>query len=291
MSAILVCSTAADSLSYIDLNDMTVKKILFNLSEKPVGPHSLKSYDNIIITANNYNDSVSLFDKNSFKEIKSIKTGPKPNDVLIKNNKIYTICGESNSLEVYDIYSDRKNIEVPTGNWPHSMDFIPNKNLIVVSNLEDDSVVLINEKTYEVIGKINAPEYPTKVKISNNNKNLYVCESYLGSDYHGFLDVFNTENFQRECRIKVGGSPVDMYEDNFNIYVSNFTDGSITIIEKSNYKVNKTVYIGGMPKGVIKVNESLYVIDYLKSRIINIYDDKIKNVIAIEAEPNAMTLF
>ena len=89
----------------------------------------------------------------------------------------------------------------------------------------------------------------------------------------------------------VGYSPIDMIEDTENIYVSNFTDGTISVIDKATYKVEKVIYIGGMPKGILKYGSVLYVADYLKSKLILIEDDKIIKVIAIESEPNAMTLF
>ena len=55
--------------------------------------------------------------------------------------------------------------------------------------------------------------------------------------------------------------------------------------------VEKVIYVGGMPKGIFKYGSVLYVADYLKSKLILIEDDKVIKVIAIESEPNAMTLF
>ena len=79
------------------------------------------------------------------------------------------------------------------------------------------------------------PEYPTKVKVSNNEKFVYICESYLGSDENGFLDVFSIETFNHVARVEVGTSPIDLYEDEEYIYITNFTEGSISIINKKRY--------------------------------------------------------
>ena len=38
-------------------------KILYDLSNSQVGPHGIRSYENVILTANNYNDTVSIFNK------------------------------------------------------------------------------------------------------------------------------------------------------------------------------------------------------------------------------------
>ena len=121
------------------------------------------------------------------------------------------------------------------------------------------------------------PEYPTKVKVSNNEKFVYICESYLGSDENGFLDVFSIETFNHVARVEVGTSPIDLYED--------------SIINKKRYYVEKTLYIGGMPKGILKHKNKLYIGDYLKGRLIVLEENKIEKIIAIESEPNAMILF
>lgn len=291
MSAIILCSTGADCLCYIDLDKFTLKKILYNLSNSQVGPHGIRSYENVILTANNYNDTVSIFDKESLKEIKSIRTGPKPNDILLIKDKILTICGESNSLEIYDLEEERKSIEIPTGSWPHSIEYLDSNEILFISNLEDHCITIISNESYEVIGRLETPEYPTKVRLSKDKKFLYVCESYLGSDLDGFLDIFSTNNLKRVNRVKVGAAPVDLADDDNYIYISNFTDGTITIVNKDSSKVEKTLYVGGMPKGIIKFDKYIYVSDYLKNRVIILENNKFKKVIAIEAEPNAMTIF
>lgn len=291
MSSIVLCNTGADSLSKIDLDTFDVEKILFKFSERPVGPHSIRKYGNEIITANNYSDSISIFSSANFEEIRNIKIGPKPNDLVKVDNKIYTICGESNAVVAYDLNQNRVLWELKIGNWPHSIDYCAKKELLFVSNLEENCTKIINLEDYRIIKTLLTPEYPTKVKISKDKKHIYICESYLGSDENGYLDVFSIETFNRIARIEVGTSPIDMYEDNKNIYISNFTEGSISIIDKKIFKVVKILYIGGMPKGILKKDNKIYIGDYLKGRLIVVEEEKVKKIIAIESEPNAMILF
>ena len=113
----------------------------------------------------------------------------------------------------------------------------------------------------------------------------------LGSDENGYLDVFSIDTFKRVARIEVGTSPIDLYEDINHIYVTNFTEGSISIINKEKYCVEKTLYIGGMPKGILKKDNKLYIGDYLKGRLIILEKNKIEKIIAVDSEPNAMILF
>ena len=54
--------------------------------------------------------------------------------------------------------------------------------------------------------------------------------------------------------------------------------------------VMESMYVGGMPKGMVVHENKMYVLDYLKGKVYIVEDNKINKVIAIESEPNAMTL-
>ncbi len=291
MNSIIVCNTGADSLSRIILNNLTLEKITFNLGEKPVGPHGIKAYESGFITANSYSDSISFFDKNTFKEKKNAKIGPCPNDLIVYKKKVYTICGESNSVVVYDILEDKTSYEIATGSWPHSIDCDMEKGIAFITNFESNDITVISMNNNSVVSEIEASEYPTKVLLSKNKEFIYVCESYLGHDKNGFLDIISTKTLRNIKRIEVGSSPMEVIEGEKNIYVSNFTDGTISIINKSSMMVEGNIYVGGMPKGMGTYKNKIYVSDYLKGKIYIIENNKISKVIAIESEPNAMTLF
>ena len=291
MNFIIVCNTGADSLSKVNLRDLTLEKITFNLGEKPIGPHGIKAYDDGFITTNSYNDSISFFDKNTFKEKKNAKIGPSPNDLVVYKKKVYTICGESNSLVVYDILEDKTSFEINTGSWPHSIDCDYEKGIAFITNFESNDVTVLNMNNNNIVSRIETVEYPTKVVLSKNKEFIYVCESYLGYDKSGFLDIISTKTLKSVKRIEVGNSPMEVIEEGKNIYVSNFTDGTISIINKSSMIVQRSIYVGGMPKGIVAYENKIYVSDYLKGKIYIIENNKINKVIAIESEPNAMTLF
>lgn len=291
MNSIIICNTGADSLSRITLDNLALEKIIFNLGEKPIGPHGIKTYDDGFITTNSYSDSISFFDKDTFKEKKNAKIGPSPNDLIIYKKKVYAICGESNSVVVYDILEDKTSYEITTGSWPHSIDCYVERGIAFITNFESNDITVINMEDNSILTNIEASEYPTKVLVSKNKEFIYVCESYLGHDKNGFLDIISTKTLKSIKRIEVGSSPMEVIEAEKNIYVSNFTDGTISVINKSNMMVEESIYVGGMPKGMIVYENKIYVSDYLKGKVYIIEDNKINKVIAIESEPNAMTLF
>ena len=268
MKSLILCTTASDSICKLVLDSLDMKKIRLKHCDKPVGPHGIRSYSDTVITANSYNDSVSFFYGENLIEDKVISVGPKPNDLLMHDYKVYVICGESNSMVIYDLKEDKSIGEVATESWPHSIDMDFNNKLLFVSNLESDSITVISMDNYDTVENIQVPEYPTKIRVSNDKKRIYICCSYLGKDKRGYIDVINIGNFQKIARVMVGYSPIDMIEDDDNIYVSNFTEGTISVIAKRTYTVEKVIYVGGMPKGIFKYGSVLYVADYLKSKLI-----------------------
>ena len=44
-----------------------------------------------------------------------------------------------------------------------------------------------------------------------------------------------------------------MYYDGRYSYVSNFGDGTISIVDTSRYKEVKRLIVGGMPRGIVKI--------------------------------------
>lgn len=291
MNSIIICNTGTDSLTRIFLDSYRSERITFGLGEKPIGPHGIIRYDRGFITANNYSDSISFFDGITLKENYSSKIGAGPNDLVVYKDKAYVICGESNSVIVYDMIEDKVIYEIETGSWPHSIDYDDYRGVAFVSNLEGNNITVINVEENNVIKKIQTPEYPTKLLLSKDKSLIYVCESYLGNDSNGYLEIISSATFDTVKRIEVGSSPIDVFETGEHIYVSNFTDGTISVICRSNFELEKNIYVGGMPKGIIAFGNRLYVADYLKSKLYVLENENIKKVIGIETEPNAMTLF
>ena len=130
-----------------------------------------------------------------------------------------------------------------------------------------------------------------KISISNNKKYLYVCISYLGYDKNGSVGIIELDSLELIGRVEVGLSPVDLFEEDNYLYVSNLCDGSISVVNLNELAEEKKIVVGGMPRGIIKIKENIFVGDYLngKLNVLGIDDKKIK-VIPLGKEPNAMTL-
>lgn len=291
MESIVVCNTAGDFISIINLKDYSVENVPLDLGEKPVGPHGIECYKNNLITANNYSNSISVIDLLNKKEIKNVYVGSHPNDVKILKDKAYVVCGESNSLVVIDIFTGEFLFEIPLEGCPHSIEIDENKSIAYIANIEGNSLSVVDCSSNKVIKYVNSLEAPIKVLLSKDKKMLYLCESYIGKDIEGYISVLSTENNEIIKKIKVGLVPVDIWEEEDRLYVTNFNDGSISILDiKKGIEVKK-IFISGMPRGIIKIKDDIFVGDYFTGKIKNLnLKKRIIKIITTGKEPNAMIL-
>ncbi|MDS0527520.1 YncE family protein [Clostridium sp. SHJSY1] len=293
MEYIITCNTAGDTLSKISLDDYSVENLPLELGEKPVGPHGVDYYNGNIITANNYSNSISIFSLLENRELNNIYVGAHPNDVKVYKGKAYVICGESDSLVIIDLNKRSMIFEIylGAGSFPHNIEIYHEKAIAYVSNMESHSVSVIDCLNNKIIKNIKSPEYPTKILLSKDKKKLYLCESYQGMDIDGYISVISTESNEVIKRIKVGGTPVDVFEEDERLYITDFAEGYLSIIDLNKGREVKKIFVGGMPRGIIKYKEDIFIGNNMTGKVtkLNLKERIIKNI-TVGKEPNAMIL-
>ena len=307
MDYIVLCNTGSDSLSRVNTQSLDVQNFILSKEPFSIGPHELKICGENIISANNYNNTISIIKKRKLEdnyiekyserknrillECENVYIGTCPNDVVQYSNEIFVTCGEANSVAVYNMKEKRVDFVIPVGCFPHNIEICKNMKLAFTSNMGDDTISVIDIEKKQEIKKITVENTPIKINLSNNNHYLYVCLSYLGYDKEGYVGIISLKTLELIDKIKVGISPVDLYEESGYLYVSNFCGKSISIINLDNLKEEKQIEVSGMPRGIRKSKEKLFVGDYLNGmvNVINFNTKEIK-AITVEKEPNAMTL-
>ncbi|APC41744.1 YncE family protein [Clostridium estertheticum] len=292
MRNLYVCSTSSDCISKVNL-DLFIEEEKIYLDKqnlKRIGPHGIYVYENKILTANSYDNSISIVNTYNY-EIESYFIGMHCNDLSVYDNKAYVICGDSDDIIVFDL--EKKNIveAIPCGNSPHSIYICKKKDLILVANMNSDSITLIECAQNGNIKEIRVGAYPTKAVITPDGNYILVCESNIGMDNKGCINIISLKNCNVLNKIPVGNSPVDMYFNGEFCYVSNFGDGTVSILDINKYKEIKRIEVGGMPRGILEDEKYLYVGDNYNNLLFRI--DKItenKKVISIGTEPTGMTL-
>ncbi len=292
MSYIIICNTGSDTLSRFSIEEEKSYNFAFSAGEKPFGPHGICTYKNNLVTANSYNNTISIISKDTFEEINNIYVGPHPTDVAYVNGKIYSICRDGNCINIFNTKNNSMEYEIMVGNIPHSISVHENQKIGLITNMGEDSVVLFDFHSNRIIDKISTGKIPTKSIISKDGKYVYVIISNLGYDINGRILIFDLKSMDKVNEIQVGKGSVDAFEYCSKLYVSNFCDESISVVNLKNQTEEKRYIIkNSMPRGIIIKNDNIYFGDYYCGllHIINLNTSK-KKSIAIGKEPNAMIL-
>jgi YVTN family beta-propeller protein len=289
LSDLIVCNTSLDSISKIDLENYTVEDFPLLTGNSPVGPSNICVYKNNIITANCYDNSISIINLVQKKEVSRISIGAYPNDVAVIEDKAFVCCSESNSVGIIDLIEERLLISIKVGQQPYSIEADKKRNYVYVANMKENKLSILDSIEEKLVYEINSIENPTKILLSNKGDNLFVCESYFGQNISGYLSVISADSKKVIARIKVGRTPIDICEDQNLLYISNFGEGSISIIDINSLKEIIRVYVGGMPMALVKIKENIYFTDYYYGSIYKMnITEKIKIKIASGREPNAI---
>lgn len=293
MSCLYVCNTSSDCISKVNLDEFKEEsEIALNAkSSDRVGPHGICEYEDFIITANSYSNNISIIDRDKGKEVEKCFIGAHCNDVAIYRDNAYIICGESNNVFVFDMKKKRISEEVPCGNLPHSIILDKNRGIILITNMEDESLTLIDCNNSENVKSIKVGAYPTKSVFTIDGKYILVCESNIGSDFRGSIAILSAVSYKLLDRIIVGKCPVDMYCNEKHCFVSNFGDGTISMLDINHYQEVKKFNVGGMPRGIIKHGNHIYVGDNYNDLLMRVdMETQDKKIIPIGGEPTGMIL-
>jgi len=256
-----------------------------------VGPHGICRYKDELIVANNYSNNICRINIKQKKILDSFFIGYHCNDVTVLDDKAYIICGESNSMIVFDLIKNEFIELIPCVSGPHSISINKEKKLIVVANMENDSITLMDCTGAIKVSNIRVGNYPTKALISVDGNYIYVCESNLGVDARGSISIISTKTQVVLFKILVGNSPVDMCSDEKFCLVSNYGDGTVSLINMNYHIEVDRLNVGGMPRGIVKQGKYVYVGDSYNNILMQIeFLTGNKKIIPIGGEPTGMII-
>lgn len=292
MKNIFISNTSRNSIEVINLETFTkVISIKLNDEENLIGPHNLCIYNDKIITANNYSNSVSIIDKDALCKIDDIYVGSHCNDVKTFRHYAYVACGDNNNVAIFDLEKNFLSELLPCGNNPHNIDLLKRKGLLLTSNFSDNSITLANLNNKTEISNIKVGPNPTKAVFSYDGNCIYVCESNVCGNGVGSIAIISLKNLSVINRVAVGKTPIDFYYDGNYCYVSYFGEGIIRIVDICNKRVVEKINVGGIPKSILRFKNYLYYCDYLSNSIIktNIIKED-KKAITLGGELNGMII-
>jgi YVTN family beta-propeller protein len=209
--------TTGDSVGVIE-NTTGVHGIAFDIANK-------KGF-----TGNGRLNTVTVFDMNTNKVLAQIAVGQNPDAILYEpfSKKIITCNGRGKNLSIIDPFQNKLMDSVDVGGKPETAVSDGAGRLFV--NIEDkNEIVVIDTKTFKVLNhwSIAPGEAPTGLALDKVTKRLFSgCEK--------LLMVVDATNGKMVDKITIGDGCDGVAFDAVtkNIYTSNGSDGTVTVVHE-----------------------------------------------------------
>ncbi len=181
---------------------------------------------------NGASNTVTVFDYNTFKVIKTIAlSGKKPDCVIYDkpSEKIYAFCGGSQNVSVIDAHTDNEVGTISLGGNPEFA--VSDGKGLIYDNLEDkNEVVVIDVKQQKVVNRFPLMRgvAPTGITMDNVTNRLFVA----CNDSKNLL-VLDAINGKQVAALPIGGK-VDavVFEKDLKLVITSNGEGNTTIIQQ-----------------------------------------------------------
>lgn len=250
-----------------------------------VNPHA-----NRIYVANQYSNTVSVYDTNTDKLIDTITVGTFPYSVdsNLFNDRIYVTNRGSNDVTVIDGSTNSIIDNITVGLSPIQVRVDPSNNWVYVANIDSNSVSVIDGITNKVINTIHGIHSPYGIGINPISEKIYV--SNIANSTVTVLDKRISNNFTVLQNIDVGKAPsgIDIDTKRNLIFVTNFLSNSLSVINGTNDSLIKTIAVGKSPVGV-KTNPlsgKAYVSNTESSSVSVINETNLNKIKNIQVNPS-----
>ena len=263
MNNMYVCNGKNNSISKINIEDMSFEKLYLGMNGRFNSPKDIDIDGEVLVVANGYENTISVLNMDEFKEIYCDYIGAKPVDAEIYENYAYILCNESNSILLYDLKNRSTILTIPSGNCPQNIAMDKERKKLFVTNL------LVN------IDSIHTEKYPLRVKISKDKQFFFILESSLEENGEDYISIYKLDDFSLVKRLKSGYIPIDIYEDTDYFYVLNIGDGTINKIDLKNKLEGQTISIGGIPDKIEKNNNNFFITDCSNKKVY-VLDESLK---------------
>ncbi|WIV11443.1 YncE family protein [Proteiniborus sp. MB09-C3] len=300
---LIVANTGSDSISIINIDTYSLLDTIY-LSESMkikdketsngpyVGPHHICfKEDNIIYSANSYNNSVYKINITFKKTEDMVFVGSFPSHLVRHNGLIYVTNSDSNSISVIEESAFNVIENIPAGERPHDIKVDKINNRLFISNNNGYSIDII-DLSQNTERKIKLKYNPVHVAIDDDI--MFVLSPPSNGMVDSKLIIYSLKEEKEIKVIDVQGVIVDMVitEDKKTAYVTNVEDGYLYEVDLFEYKIRSAYNIGGMPNNIIKKNDELFISDALNNRVVifNYPKSKIICSLNVGIEPNGLII-
>jgi YVTN family beta-propeller protein len=271
-----------NNVSIIKIQDNPEVNVTIAVGAGPYGIAVSKEY---IYVSNTSDGTVSIINMSSNEIVGDpISVGNSPRGIAASSDDsyLYVANNGADTVSIIDI-SDSSQTALNVGNGPLGVAIGPDEDYVYVTNNSDDSLSVISATSNELFGTIANHQYinylnstddiafnkPYGVAVSpdgyfiyvvnNGNNTLSIIYAYT-IYYQG--DDFNWDDYVPDDDsdgpyslyepITVGNDPrcVAVTPDQGYLYVTNYADNTVSVIDLSAFSVTETIDVGNGPYGI-----------------------------------------
>ncbi|MDP5157657.1 MAG: hypothetical protein NWQ07_03655 [Flaviramulus sp.] len=204
------------------------------------------NYGNIEIVGNSI--TVINTKTNTIEKIIELQGSLRPHGIVAfkGSNKVGVVTNEGNDLLLVNVDSGIIEKEILTQQrMSHLVVLDPNKPFAYVTNVNSNSVSVIDFSLNKVIKNINCGLGTLGIDITPDGSEIWVTNSKENS-----INVIDTDTFEITHTLKTGNEPLKLKfsVDGKYSLVANLSDGSISVYNQQSKKNIKTIDIPGKKK-------------------------------------------
>lgn len=174
-------------------------------------------------------NKVFQLDATALNILKTFSTGKGPDGIGISedDSKLFVTNTEDGSISVIDIETGKQSI-ITTGGKPELIHSNEDRSLLYISNFFGNKVHIIDTQKSDIIREIENIITPEEAVLSEDENLLYVVSFDLSEVY-----VYDAVSLKKKSiSYKTGNKPIGVIPIGSKLYVSNYGDNSISIINK-----------------------------------------------------------
>ncbi len=228
LKKLFVANESSNIVSVVDLKTQKVVQTIKLPGDPLSEPFSMDvdQKNNVVYVVEDYLEDVVAIDASTGKLMWRIPVGKDPTDICFdKNtNQLYVTNERDNTVSVIDCKKQMTVKTIKVGEGPYGIILNELTNTVYVANYFGNSISVINTKNNEVIRTIKNVDYDPSVLAVDSQRNIIFVITNTDLDF--------LKDGKLQGAISVGNFPGYVYFDKFNkkIYVSNFGNGSISVI-------------------------------------------------------------
>ncbi len=227
-------------------------------------------YTNLFVE-NNLGETITRVDITEGKIWNNVfTTGNVPNQIQVRGDSLYVLNSISSTLQIFNLRSGKEvaTIDLGANKNPWSVAFCKSSGLVFVTNLQANSVSVVDIKKGAVVDSISVGKAPEGILAAG--KKVYVANTAFDATTfsydQGSVFVIDAATFSVVDTILTPLNPQSLAVDNNGrlhiVCTGNFAtvSGSVLVVDLSSNTVVDTVAIGGTPSSItIASNGNAYL--------------------------------